>query len=295
MIRLLTLVCLLALASCSKDNSSYELLLKEAGIMHGKEVSDNDPLKYSVVALIDEKYNSICTGTIIAENIILTAAHCAPERPSDLKVVFAADAYEMITTREQDFYREYVRSVTDFKANDLYDFENEEIDVDTNDIALVKFKGSLPHPYKPAPFLENQALLTKGRMVTVVGYGVDEVITKEVKAKDIKNLEEAMMYGEVICNDNLTYCLSVEQSGDGLLRKTYAPIATLSEKEVVLNEKKAGTCNGDSGGPAFIESKGEFFLFGVTSRGSALCDDVGVYTNALEYLPWIKKTIPVLR
>jgi secreted trypsin-like serine protease len=86
-------------------------------------------------------------------------------------------------------------------------------------------------------------------------------------------------------------CFEIETDGDGILRQTTAPISSLYETEIRLDERKAGTCSGDSGGPAFIKQNGEYYLFGVTSRGSVLCNDVGVYTNALHFRPWIARVI----
>jgi secreted trypsin-like serine protease len=65
--------------------------------------------------------------------------------------------------------------------------------------------------------------------------------------------------------------------------------------ELMLDERKAGTCSGDSGGPAYIEKDGQFYLFGITSRGTYFCDDSGVYTNALSYTKWIQDTMGSLK
>jgi hypothetical protein len=164
----------------------------------------------------------------------------------------------------------------------------------------MKFKGTVPAGFKTATFLPANTEFKRGDMITVAGYGVDDVDTsKQIDPKKYKgDLEEAIAAGEVICDGNngkYTNCFEVEMNGDGILRVTEAPISFVLETEIRLDERKAGTCSGDSGGPAFLKKNNEYFLMGVTSRGSALCNEVGVYTNALYYKTWIDQTIPTLK
>jgi hypothetical protein len=47
------------------------------------------------------------------------------------------------------------------------------------------------------------------------------------------------------------------------------------------------SCNGDSGGPAYIKLDGKLLLAGVTSRGSEVCGLYGIYTRPEAALDWI--------
>jgi hypothetical protein len=51
------------------------------------------------------------------------------------------------------------------------------------------------------------------------------------------------------------------------------------------------SCNGDSGGPAYVEADGEWFLVGATSRATAStvrpCGDGGIYVRVPVYEDWI--------
>lgn len=282
----------LVAVSCGNSSGNNSTLINKGAIMNGSDVKNDDQIKNHVVAVIDLERGGICTGTIIASNIVVTAAHCAPEKTKDLVIVFALDAYAMLNTLEPDFKRTYTRSVSHFKYHEGYNPENDTREEDVDDIAILKFRGELPDSYAPAPFLTlaDRKELNLGKMAIVAGYGVNDVKTTKINPRKYPKLEEAIAYGEVICNDNLTLCMTVESTGEGLLRKGKAPIFSKSQKEVVLDEKRSGTCNGDSGGPAFIFKDNKYYLFGVTSRGGALCDDEGVYTNALEYIDWIEET-----
>lgn len=266
--------------------------------MGGTNVAENSTMASGIVGIYDLENNAICTGSIIAENYIVTAAHCVWEiKPSKLRLIFGVDMDDLLNAREQDIVQAYTRSVTDTKVHSTYDPDTqEENQFNWGDIALIKFRGTLPPGYKPVQLLPDDRILKRGLTVTVAGYGVSQVDTEPIDPKKVKNLEEALEYGEVICDDDLRNCLKVDMSGDGLLRETKAPIAAVQETEVRLDESKGhGTCAGDSGGPAYVEQNGKMYLFGITSRGSALCDNTGVYTNAVYYKDWITKTMPKMR
>jgi V8-like Glu-specific endopeptidase len=301
MIRLVILLSLISLTSCAPKNSNTHNQIINSSIISGKEVNSSDPISASVVGVFNKKLNSICTGSIIAANIIMTAAHCVPDRASDVKIIFSTNIDETMNAREPDILQEFVLPATDFKVGPTWNAKNETIEVDTGDIALIKFKGNIPTGYKPATLLTDTSELKIGNMVTVAGFGVDFVEMEEINPKTYRKLDQALEDGDVVCNGNgqgksgYGTCYKIDRSGDGLLRTTSAPISFVHETEIRLNEKKSGTCNGDSGGPAYILKNGEYYLFGVTSRGSELCNEVGVYTNALYYKAWIEETIKILK
>lgn len=295
MFRLLLVATLVSFVACAPKSENVFHKTEGPSIINGFEMTAKNSLTMSIVALYDTKNKFICTGSLITPNVVLTAAHCAPKKISDLKVIFASDVDEMLNTREPDIKQEYVLNATDFKVSDKWDPNNEAVEIDLGDIALVKFRGSLPAGYAPATFLRDQSALKRGAIVTVAGFGVNLVESTPIDPKKYRNLDQAIEDGDVICDDRNQNCVEVEMSGDGLLRQTQAPISSLQETEIRLDERKAGTCSGDSGGPAYLELDGEYYLFGVTSRGSLLCDNTGVYTNALEYKDWIVKTIPLLK
>lgn len=283
------------LQACGQKSPNETLHLSKTYIINGSEVQENSPINNSIVGIYNTKERSICTGSLIAHNIVLTAAHCVTPRIQELKIIFSIDIDDAINIREQDVYQEKVHSVLAVKFGPTWNPKDDTKEVDTGDIALIKFKGELPMNYKPAKFLTDAKLLKRDQTVVLAGYGVSHVDLNPIDPKTYKRIDQAIEFGEVVCSgdrkNNYGDCFEVTTSGDGLLRVTKAPISSLSESEIRLNETKAGTCNGDSGGPAYIEIMGEYFLFGITSRGSELCNEVGVYTNALFYLPWIKNSI----
>ncbi len=296
--RLISLFFVLSLLSCTNNKPALNAdVATRQGIMGGKLVAANSALAQGIVAIYDIKDRSVCTGSLIGEGLILTAAHCVQTKPANLRIVFGLDLDETVNAREPDIQAEYVRKVVALLPHEDYDQEaNYNKKTDWSDIALIKFSGSIPDGYKPVEFLKDDSVLKRGTMVKVAGFGVTKVEYSPVDAKDVPNLDEAMEYGEVMCDDKNKNCLKIEMSGDGVLHETEAPVASVHETEVILDESKGhGTCAGDSGGPAFVESNGKFYLFGVTSRGSVMCDRVGIYTNAIQFKKWIVDGINKLK
>lgn len=296
---LLVILTLTALTSCAPKNSNDTARVIDSSIMNGSVVKEGEAVSASIVAIFNTKWNAICTGSLIAPNIILTAAHCAPDKASDIKIVFSNDVDYVLNAREPDVQAEFVLQATDFKVSTTWNPNNETVEIDTGDIALIKFRGTIPSGYKPASMLLDDSKLRRGDMITVAGFGVDTVTTTPIDPKKVKDLDEAIAYGEIMCDETpqgkKVDCVKIELSGDGILRVTEAPIASIQETEFRLDEKKAGTCNGDSGGPAYVKKDGQLFLLGVTSRGSELCNETGVYTNAVFYKTWINDTIKILK
>ncbi|MGZ6427588.1 MAG: S1 family peptidase [Bdellovibrio sp.] len=292
--RLLSLLCILSLVSCGYDNKNKNVqpaLNTKLGIMGGTLVQEQEPLNTWIVGIYDQKDRSFCTGSLIANNFVLTAAHCVTAKPSHLKIVFGLDLDAIMTTHEQDIFRTYTRSIVGYKVHPNYrSNKQQEKDTDWGDIAIIKFSGSLPPGYQPVPLLPDDSILKRGLQIAVAGYGVSQVDVEPVDASKMKDFDEAVAYGEVLCDDDSTRsnCVKVDMSGEGVLQKTKAFVSSVQETEFRLDESKGqGTCSGDSGGPAFVEQNGQAYLVGVTSRGSPLCNDTGVYTNAVYYKDWI--------
>ncbi|KYG70494.1 serine protease [Bdellovibrio bacteriovorus] len=249
------LVSSLALTACSPQASNQgEIQTTGEGIIGGKVVEAGDKIQESIVAVYDAVEGQLCTGSLLPNNLVLTAAHCIGTEPEAMYVFFGTEVNKFAVRRQVD----------KVAISSLWETRQYE-DFDTGDIALMHFQGEVPAGYKPATFLSetNKKLLKKGAKVVLAGYGITDGVTGD---------------------------------GAGTLRVTSVKIADpkFSLTEVKLDQTGGtGACHGDSGGPAYIEVKGKYYLWGVTSRGvedaENDCSKYSAYTSALAHKVWLNR------
>jgi len=256
---------LLALAACGNQSQNVAAALNQSsvdsGIIGGADVAASDSITETTVGLIFMVHMSqaTCTGTLVAPNIVLTAAHCVIDSRAGA-VIFGTDIKKAADANQ------YATITAVFPHPDYHEGPGKN----SNDIALVKFKGKLPAGYKVANLLPDASLLTKNLQVTLAGYGVS------VEGPNGK------------------------MSGSGILRKVAVPLTdpNYSETEMLFGARDgAGACHGDSGGPAFATINGQTYVIGVTSRTTDQkggCHTDSIYTNVAAFKTVIEQGISKL-
>lgn len=192
-----------------------------------------------------------CTGTLVAPNVVVTAAHCVPNCAQRIlvgeDVAFAQDG-----------------QVTD--VQNAVPHRGYRPPDPTDDIAVL----ILANPVRevvPRPIADRGAL-DGAFAVRLTGYGNTDVFSS---------------------------------GGYGRRRMVDVPIAGQDPKYGAdfSREFVAGapfldrdSCNGDSGGPAYLQSGDGWYLVGATSRATESafrpCGDGGVYTQVSVYEDWIR-------
>jgi hypothetical protein len=126
---------------------------------------------------------------------------------------------------------------------------------DTNDLSIVEFEGELPAGFEVIEFAP-KSLIIRDAVAHLAGYGANEHYEYET-----------------------------------IMKVTEVPVVEIGNSEFNTNETQHGSCNGDSGGPAFLKKDGKLLLAGITSRGDRYCRRVGVYTIPASHETWIKSVI----
>ncbi|WP_394842407.1 trypsin-like serine protease [Pendulispora brunnea] len=77
------------------------------------------------------------------------------------------------------------------------------------------------------------------------------------------------------------------QTGAGIKREVTVPINSMDDKTLETGTFSKKSCNGDSGGPAFLKIDGKETIVGVTSYGIIYCLGYGYYTRVDKYTAFI--------
>ncbi|XGC79746.1 trypsin-like serine protease [Bdellovibrio bacteriovorus] len=252
------------LTACSEQTASQvELSGDQAGVIGGDLVASGSKIAVSTVGLYDSGSGSLCTGTLIGQNLVLTAAHCITPNSNKLIVYFGKDL-------KNNPDSSLIRKSDDAIVHEKYNPERGE---DTYDIALVSFEGTTPAGFAPAPLLSNFSQVEKGTKVHVAGFGLNWAWGVKKGAGVLRTTE-----------------LKVKRSLYG-------------STEIMLDQSlRKGICSGDSGGPAYLEVNGKLHLLGVASRGDSLpipltpdCFILSIFTRVDAHAAWISKTAELLR
>lgn len=212
----------------------------------------------SVVALVQAD-QLICSGTLIAPDRVLTAAHC----------LCAADHFEV---RFGAFA--FLGSPRKIAEADRLRPQGQGCPVDykRGDIAILRLQSDAPLDIVPASVINDSRDWPQTNLqFEVVGYGLTEEGAAGQRRRAVVGVARSR------CNP----------SADPLAEESNC----VADQEMILGEVggKVDTCNGDSGGPAFLPvlsratSGTRRRIVGVTSRGlagqSLTCGDGGIYVR----------------
>jgi Trypsin len=202
----------------------FGVIAPAAGLVGGARLADETLARH--VVMVVGGHRTGCTGTAIAQNLILTAAHCVP--PEERYGVFEAGASR----------RSKPNSVAGLERHPLFDLETAFSGRETADVALLKLAEPLTRRITPAPFATREYFPIGERFI-VAGYGITE--------------QAAGGYGTL----RAATLMVVRHTASGALR--------LADPTTRGEMAGLGACNGDSGGPVLDDSSGRLALVGVVS------------------------------
>lgn len=188
-----------------------------------------------------------CTGILIDDRTVLTAAHCVAGQPPR-RVYFGDGVHSGTGT---------FRWISRWNVHPEYGGE-EKTRVEMFDFAYVELAESTD--VEPAPLILTQELwdevMFEGSAVTLVGYGTAHPDSEGGDGWKREVVTSMGAFSE--------RALEFRAGGGGL-----------------------DSCKGDSGGPAFVHTPHGPMVAGVLSRGSEICGDGGWYGVPLGTVAWL--------
>ncbi len=232
---------------------------------------DTVPFHDAVVGLYNNDMSAMCTGTLVAPRVILTAGHCvAGSNPSHIQVCFGTDMNWGGDCTWVDVDYGEVHPAYDRGGN---------IDPPRHDVAMLHLASSAPGGTQPIPVLPPNLKLTavdaypNPITVTFSGFGLDE--NHQTGNKLTISLPLAQ-----VCTGPEDCFLSNNNAGGIAAAKTLGFLI-----------EDGGPCSGDSGGPVLVLRSGNWYVAGVNSYGDENCQIFNVGTDATAHWNFIQNFI----
>lgn len=199
---------------------------------------------------------ALCTGTLIAPDVVLTAGHCVDAGPFEIvlgTVDYASPAGQVLAVKQAIAYPDWQHTY------------------DVGVLVLEHPAGARPRAIASACTV--RAKVRRGATGHVVGFG----LTTAAGTGDNTKLHEAdLAITDASC------------SRDAGCNPRVAPGG-----ELAAGGNGVDACFGDSGGPLYVEAGAGPSLVGVVSRGGGTpgepCGGDGVYERADKVVAWIEQ------
>lgn len=241
-----------SLTRCRETKRSHE------SIVGGKEVGFGDPDQQLVTMLKIRRgdHESVCTGTLISDRVILTAAHC-------VSGVDPEDVIPHFVTTEGCPVNQARETTIEVKKSILHkNFDGSPQSL--ADVALLYLDEDAPKEQQRLPVLKKDEKPTSDKIL-LIGFGITGETQKDsqVLRRIYKSLKEDV---------------------------------TPRNRSLLVNQAngRGGFCRGDSGAPIIAELWGEPRVIGVNSANIGMqanteCQTMSLAMDVLAFSDWIQK------
>jgi len=210
------------------------------------------------VVMVVGSYGTLCTATVIARDLLLTAAHCA-QPGAQYQFVDAESGRETA-----------LKEIARIARHPQFELKKLFAHLPTADIALLKLVGPLAPQFLPLPLDMRTPPAAAGELITVAGYGV-------------------AMRGKADSGGMLRAAALVAATGPDALQIRLVDPRTRGKRAGL------GACTSDSGAPALRGNGDGLAVVGLVSWSTGPnmgggCGGVTGVTALAPYADWIVET-----
>ena len=234
-------------------------------VTQGTPSRDPDGLRRSVV-FIENSGGELCSGAVIGQNLVLTAAHCMMDRAS-YRVVGVNRAFrpQSFTVAAVAIHPAFVPGTTPRTQPGV-------------DLAILKLGRPLGPDFSPLdPRLGGR--IDDGDAVTIAGFGV--LTEKNKRTARTLRQTQLMSLGSVQVANR---------------------VQIVADPEKQAETPGAGACRGDSGGPILTGGQNGYRLYGIVSwssgalrsRDGSACGGLTAVTPLAEHIRWVLQGMQLL-
>jgi secreted trypsin-like serine protease len=230
-------------------------------IIKGRSATFGDrPWQVAILnaSIPDPLYAHFCSGTLITDQWVVTAAHCVARlQATELTVLTGTSSLNLGGRKKK---------VISLVLHGAYDPQTRE-----NDLALLFLDSPTFNVPLQFPSIEVEQQLIDGEEKVKIG-GWGNTYDFGVKSLDLMETEAPLVPPQ-LCSEPDSHGQSLKAT---MLCAGY-------------EDGRTDACDGDSGGPATVRQYGQEFLIGVKSWGDCGAPKkYGVFTRIAPYVGWIR-------
>jgi secreted trypsin-like serine protease len=229
-------------------------------VLLGATSRDPNGLRRSVVS-IENSMGELCSGALVAQDLVLTAAHCVTD-PASYRVTAINRAFkpQRVKVIAMAVHPSFVNGTTPRTQPGV-------------DLAIIRIERPLGPDFRPLdPTLAGR--IGVGDEVTIAGFGV----LSESRKQTARTLRQT----------NLVSLGPLQVANR---------VQIVVDRERLAETSGAGACRGDSGGPILAATQDSYLLYGIVSwssgalrtRGPSACGGLTAVTPIVEHLGWIRQ------
>merc|ERR1719223_1035127 len=266
-----------SLQTCTRESNFGKNRGNDAKIVGGVTAEKNQwPFIARLTIGFDDGQESLCGGTIIDNNWVLTAAHCC-DGASWINATFSDLRVTRAESKEFTFRASKIKKHPQYRASTF-----------RNDVCLLQFADDIiasdPDGDVQMACLTD-TLPKQGSGCWIAGWGMtsfDGATSNRLRQATVKIMDK-------------NYCLLNSEYPASMIKREMICAGNLDNDGDGLTDGGVDSCQGDSGGPLICGIDGKAALVGVVSWGNGCASEgyPGVYSSAAysSTYNWIRRTV----